>query len=132
MPAAPCHVHAVSRLVRARAADALVLLSSAEGLARWSLGLWHTRELAPGLLEGESLFGGGTGVVSVELDAAHGSIDYAVGRNRRQLVRRIQARVQAGNELGHARGTCVVTLIAWRTADMADERWQQLAAAHEV
>ncbi|MDH5539807.1 MAG: hypothetical protein OEY03_10400 [Rhizobacter sp.] len=125
-------VHAVARLCRTSVPDALALLSQAPGLAQWNLGLWRTREVKLGLLSGESLFGGGSGLARVQIDAARGLIDYAVGADEQSLVPRIQARVQAGAELGHAPGTCVVTLLAWRTAGMDDSRWQRLMAAHEV
>lgn len=125
-------VHAVARLCRARVDDALALLSGAAGLARWNLGLWRTQEEAPGLLAGTSLFGGGRGVASVQVDVPRGWVDYRVGSDARNLVPRIQARVQPGSELGYADGTCVVTLMAWRSADMDDARWQRLGAAHAV
>ena len=131
-PRSASEVHAVARLCQARVEDALALLSTAAGLARWNLGLWQTREQAPGLLAGTSLFGGGRGVARVQLDAPRGWVDYRVGGDGQGLVPRIQARVQAGAELGHADGTCVVTLMAWRSADMDDARWQRLRSAHEV
>lgn len=131
-PDRPAHVHAVARLCRVPAQQALDLLTSAAGLARWNLGLWHTREQAPGLLSGRSLFGGGEGLAQVQVDVARGWVDYRVGSHVQQLVPRIQARVQPGAELGYADGTCIVTLMAWRSADMDDARWQRLCATHEV
>ena len=125
-------VHAVARLCHASVAEALALLSSAQGLARWNLGLWNTRELAPGLMGGTSLFGGASGLVRVQVDAARGWVDYAVGSQADALVPRILARVQPGVELGHGSDCCIVTLLAWRTADMDEGRWQRLRAAHEV
>jgi hypothetical protein len=125
-------VHAVARLCHVRATDALALLSTAEGMARWCLGLWQTRELAPGLLAGTSLFGGGSGLARVTVDAARGLVDYAVGGDEATLQPRIQARVQPGAELGFDEDSCVVTLIAWRTAGMDDARWQRLQNTHEV
>lgn len=110
----------------------MALLSRAEGLARWNLGLWQTQEEAPGLLAGISLFGGGRGVAKVQVDVPRGWVGYRVGADAHHLVPRIQARVQAGAELGYAEGTCVVTLMAWRSADMDDARWQRLCAAHAV
>ena len=128
----PPVVHAVARLCRGCVPDALAVLSTAAGLARWNLGLWHTREVEPALLAGTSLFGGGQGLARVLVDAARGSVEYCVGASRESLQPRIQARVQPGPELGHAAGTCLVTLLAWRTAAMTDEQWQRLAAVHEV
>lgn len=125
-------VHAVARLCRCSPAAALALLSEAEGLARWNLGLWHTRDAGPGLVTGRSLFGGGSGLARVQVNAQEGWVNYAVGASEAELVSRIQARVQSGPELGYAEGHCMVTLLAWRTAGMADDRWERLKAAHEV
>lgn len=125
-------VHAVARLCRAREADALALLSTAAGMGRWNLGLWQTREVSPGLMTGSTLFGGGEGFAEVVVDAATGVVDYRVGASAQALVPRIQARVQRGRALGHPEGTCLVTLLAWRAADMDEARWQRLIAAHEV
>lgn len=125
-------VHAVSRLCRAPAQEAMALLSTATGLARWNLGLWHTQEQSPGWLSGRSLFGGGRGLAQVQVDLARGCVDYRVGSDAQQLVPRIQARVQLGAELGYSDDSCVVTLMAWRSADMDDARWRRLCATHEV
>lgn len=125
-------VHAVARLCRCLPAQALALLSEAPGLARWNLGLWHTQAAGPGLLAGRSLFGGGSGLARVQVNAQEGWVSYAVGASEAELVPRIQARVQPGPELGFEAGQCVVTLLAWRPAGMGDDRWQRLKAAHEV
>ena len=131
-PEATGEVHAVARLCSAGVEAALALLSTAAGLARWNLGLWCTSEQGPGLLAGTSLLGGGRGLARVQVDAERGWVDYRVGDELPSLVPRIQARVQPGHELGHAPGTCMVTLMAWRTAEMDDARWQRLCAAHDV
>lgn len=125
-------IHAVARLCRAPVQAALALLSTAAGLARWNLGLWHTQEQSPGRLSGRSLFGGGQGLADVQVDADRGWIDYRVGGEAQQLVPRIQARVQPGAELGYADDRCIVSLMAWRSADMDDARWQRLCATHQV
>lgn len=125
-------VHAVSCLCRTEPAAALALLSQAAGLARWNLGLWHTQEVAPGLLAGRSLFGGAAGQVQVQVDAQRGTVGYAVGATPAARQLRIEARVQPAVELGYAPGLCLVSLLAWRPADMDDGRWQRLQAAHAV
>jgi hypothetical protein len=132
MTCAAAAVHATTRSCRASVAAALALLSTAEGMRRWCLGLWNTQQRSPGLLVGSSLLGRGLGMARVSVDAARGLVDYAVGGDEASLVPRIQARVQAGAELGYEAGSCLVTLLAWRTASMDDERWQSLVHAHEV
>ncbi|MBL8340238.1 MAG: hypothetical protein JNL30_02125 [Rubrivivax sp.] len=126
------NVHAVARLCRAPRESAWALLTTAAGLARWNLGMWHTREVAGGLVTGESLFSGGSGFARIEADAAAGVVRYAVGAAADALVPRIEARVHEGGAFGHPTGTCLVTLLAWRPAGMEATRWQRLKAAHEV
>ncbi len=132
LPSAPSTIHAVSRACRCPQTAALALLISAQGIARWNLGLWNTREVELGLFTGESLFGGGTGWARVRLDREAGRIDYLVGASPDQLIPRIEARVLAGAPLGYPDDVCLVSLIAWRTADMSDERWYRLARTHET
>jgi hypothetical protein len=123
--------HATARLCRSPASAALAHLSTAAGMSRWTLGLWNCREIEPGLLTGVSLFDGSTGWVRVRPAAEHG-VDYHVGASADQLVLRIHARVVAGEPLGYGDQTCLVTLLAWRPAGMADERWQRLIHTHET
>ncbi|MEY4711978.1 MAG: hypothetical protein RIS88_1428 [Pseudomonadota bacterium] len=125
-------VHATARLCQADVLTALAHLSTQSGMSRWVLGLWNCREVEPGLFQGESLFDGAGGWVRVVVDAARGQVDYWVGATPQALAPRIRAHVAGGETLGHPAGTCLVTLLAWRTGDMADERWQRLMTTHET
>lgn len=107
-------------------------LSDPIKLGRWSLGCFDTEAAAePGLYTGLSLFDGGRGWYRIEADAALLSIDYLVGTPDR-LTHRISARVMAGAPLAYADATCLATLIAWRPADMEDDRWRRLCASHDA
>ena len=129
-------VHATARLCQANVAQALAHLSTQAGMSRWVLGLWNCRELAPGLFQGESLFDGGTGFVRVRVrlgvELTDGTVDYGVGAQPDTLSWRIRASVVAGDALGHAPGSCLVTLQARRTGNMDDERWARLVHSHET
>ena len=128
----PSQVHATARLCDASVAQALAHLSTGPGMARWNLGLWNCRELEPGLFTGESLFDAAIGFARVVVDADRGLIDFLVGTGPDLLTPRIRASVIAGEMFGHAHGTSVVTLEAWRTAGMSDERWAGLMNVHET
>ena len=128
----PLLVHATARLCRCAPHRALAHLSTHAGMGRWILGLWDCREVEAGLFTGQSLFDGSTGWVRVEIDEACGRVDYLVGATREALTPRIQAKVTPGPALGHADSTAIVTLLAWRTADMSDERWMRLVHTHEA
>ena len=128
----PSLVHATARLCQAAPSSALAHLSTQAGMSRWVLGLWNCREVEPGLFEGASLFDGGTGWVRVVVDAGRHQVDYHVGPTPASLVPRIRAGVIAGETLGHPPGTCLVTLEAWRTGDMGEDRWTRLMHTHET
>lgn len=124
--------HCVTALVQAEASAAFAYLADPRKLGRWSLGAMDTRETeVPGLYAGTSLFDGGTGYFAVQARPEFGEIDWLIGP-RGTLVHRISARVLAGPPLGHPAGTSLVTLIAWRPADMNDARWARLIATHEA
>jgi hypothetical protein len=125
-------IHASARLCNASVPRALEHLSTQHGMSRWNLGLRQCREVEPGLFRGESLFDGGVGWVRVTVDAGRGRVEYGVGRSADALVPRIHAEVIDGARLGHAAGTCLVTLHAWRPGGMSDERWQRLVHTHET
>ncbi len=116
------------------AEDAFAVLTDDSALGTWALGCWQAAPVAgePGLLGGTSLFDGSTTYVRADADASRLAVDYAVGAAPQELVHRISARVLPGGSLGHGDGRCLVTLLAWRPADMADERWERLGASHDV
>ena len=124
--------HNTARWCAATVPAALAHLSTVAGMARWNLGLWNCREVQPGLLTGESLFDGALGWVRVQVDATRGVVDYYVGSDPQALAPRIRASVLAGDVLGFPAGSCVVTLEAWRTHDMSDDRWARLVQTHET
>ena len=125
-------VHATTRVCWASVAQALAHLGTGAGLSRWNLGLWNCREVEPGLFTGESLFDGATGWARVLVDADRGLVEYLVGNDRSSLAPRIRASAVDGAALGYAPGTCLVTLQAWRSAGMQDERWARLVHSHET
>ena len=124
--------HMTTQLVAAPAAAAFAFLRDPIRLGRWSLGCLDTAATdTPGLYIGRSLFDGGSGWFRIDADDAARNIDYLVGTPR-HLVRRISARIIPGPDLGYADETCLITLAAWRPAEMDDTRWTRLCAAHEV
>ncbi len=124
--------HLASALCHAPAERTFRHLTTAQGFRGWCLGMMDCTDEGPGLLRGRSLFDGSEAWVRVELDAARFMVDYWCGATRDTLVPRIHARVIPGPTLGYAEGSCLATLIAWRPAGMADERWQRLMASHET
>lgn len=124
--------HSVTASVAAPAARAFAYLADPIALGRWSLGCMDTAPTrTPGVFCGRSQFDGSEGFFSIDGDAARLCIDWSVGPSDR-LVHRISARILPGPALGYGPQTCLVTLIAWRPADMGAARWTRLVAAHEA
>jgi hypothetical protein len=110
---------------------AFAFMSDPQAMDRWSFGTWKTVLHEGGLVEGSSIFDGSTTWVKIDADKARGVIDYHLGKEREALTPRIMARVIPGDHLDLGAGTCVLTMIAWRTRNMPDERWKRLVASHE-
>lgn len=124
--------HCVSTLCAARADDAFAFLADPLRLGEWALGCWGAASVADGLVQGTSLFDGAPAYARAVPDPEHLVVDFEVGSEPAELVRRISSRVVPGGELGHGPGVCVLMLLAWRPATMDDERWRRLVAAHEA
>ena len=114
----------------ARRAYAFLLDGRAVG--RWALGSFGGRRVGRNLFRGQSLFDGTAVLYRPVGDATRLIVDYHVGTNPRALVPRVMARVIPGEATGRARGSCLVTLVAWRDASMSEARWERLVACHEV
>jgi hypothetical protein len=126
--------HMTTRHVRAPAEVAFRYLCDPIALGRWSLGCFETVPEsggASGLYTGRSLIDGGQGWFRIDPDPDRLLVDYLVGRPER-LVRRISARVVPGAELDLPASTCLVSLIAWRSAATSDEGWERTKALHEA
>jgi hypothetical protein len=127
--------HMTTRLIHASAERAFAYLADPEKLGRWSLGCFDTHRTEEpalrGLHVGRSLIDDSPAWFRIEADAARLTIDFLVGTPEK-LVRRITVRIVPGADLDFPEATCLVSLCAWRTADMDDDRWQKLCALHEA
>jgi len=124
--------HCVTAHVAAEADAAFRFLADPLALGGWSLGCMRTRpDGTDGLHTGESLFDGAQGWFRIDADPDRLTVDYAVGRAE-ALRTRISARVLRPEALELPRGSCYVTLVAWRPAAMPADRWRRLCAAHET
>jgi len=123
--------HSATCRVGERAVTAFAFLSDPMALSRWSLGCMDLVDVGDGVFMGRSLFDGGQGWLSIDADSRLLLVDYHVGdRERREP--RISARVIPGPVCGLGDSVCTVTLTAWRSASMNDERWSRLCASHEA
>ena len=100
-------------------------------LGRWSLGCFDTTVEESGLASGRSLIDGGKAFFRIDADPARLLIDFLVGQPDR-LVRRISIRIVPGAELDLPEASCLVSLIAWRSAAASDDNWQRTQTLHEA
>ena len=123
--------HSISAWLDVSAASAYAFLIDPRALSRWSLGCMDLEDIGGGVFRGRSLFDGSPGWLSIDADPLRLMVDYHVGTATERQPR-IAARVTPGPVCGHSANSCIVTLWAWRSATMSDERWHRLCATHEA
>ena len=115
--------HAATAVVAVPADKAFAYLADGLKQSDWTLGSWHREQLEPGLFRGTSLFDGSDTYVRLCPDAESLLIDYWVGPSPEAMLRVNAARIVPGPAVGRSEGTCVVTLLKWRTPAESDEDW---------
>ena len=137
MSRCPDFAHSVTALVNAPAAKAFGFLADPLSLGTWSLGCMRTRAVAPGgPYVGTSLYDDSEATFRVRAHPELLLIDYLVGETGEGEPGggkpRNSVRVVAADTCGLTDTQCYVSLTAWRPAEMTDERWAQLCAAHDA
>ena len=107
-------------------------LADPQALGTWALGCWDAEPVGEDEVRGRSLFDGSETVVRLARAPDRRLVDFAVGGPGEALVPRISARVTPGEALGRSPEQCLVTLVAYRTAEMTPERWKRLRETHDV
>lgn len=130
-PADRTWCHAASILCAVSPLRALEFLGDGKALGRWALGSMQTQEVLPGLFRGTSMFDGSSSLIRPVTDTRLMQVDYLVGDDPQRLSPRIVARVVPHGPTPDA-PSCIVSLIAWRSAAMDDGRWARLVACHDA
>lgn len=124
--------HCVTAECAAPARRAYDFLADGLQVGRWALGSFDAEKVGQNLFRGRSLFDGAEVLYQPVGDPARLIVDYHVGTDPQALVPRVMARVISGEATGRDKGSCLVTLVAWRDASMSEARWERLVACHEV
>lgn len=125
--------HVASLRCAVAPAKALRFLADGRALGRWALGSMRTERVGRGLYRGQSLFDGSTSLIRPVVDRERLQVDYWVGQDAKALKPRIVARVvPLGDEGSPQDRACIVSLVAWRTEGLSDDRWARLVACHEA
>jgi len=106
-----------STSIKRPADDVFRFLTDPANMDLWSFGTWKTVIADDGLIKGQALQDGSSVYVRIESHADQLLIDYHVGSDANRL--------QPDNE-------SILTMLAIRTPEMSDERWQSLINAHAV
>ena len=115
--------HGSAIVVAVPAETAFAYLSDGIRQGDWTLGSWNREQIGDGLFRGTSLFDGSETFVRISADPAALLVDYEVGPSLDRMPRVNSARVVPGELLGHPAGSCVVTLMKWRTEGQSDAAW---------
>jgi hypothetical protein len=117
--------HGATTVVEVPAEAAFAYLSDGLKQSDWALGSWNRERIGEQLFRGTSLFDGSETYVRISADPTWLIVDYAVGPTLEQMPRVNSARIVPGPELGYSEGSCVVTLMKWRTPGQTDEQWRR-------
>ena len=114
---------------RRRSPFATCAILSRSGAGRW--GALTQRRRSSGLYTGRSLIDGGKAWFRIDADPARLMIDYLVGTPTSWSAASRSA-VVPGAELDLPATTCLVSLIAWRSAGTSNDDWGRTKALHEA
>jgi hypothetical protein len=117
--------HGASAEVAVPAEQAFAYLADGLKQSEWALGSWNREQVGEGLFRGVSLFDGGEVFVRISAHPDQLLVDYEVGPTLERMPRVNTARVVPGPLLGRPEGTCVVTLMKWRSASQSDHEWRR-------
>ncbi len=124
--------HAASAEVAVPAELAFAYLADGLKQGEWALGSWEREQIGERLYRGVSLFDGREVFVRITADPAQLLVDYEVGPALDSMPRVNGARVVPGPLLGRPEGSCVVTLMKWRTAAQGDDEWRRACVTFDT
>jgi hypothetical protein len=124
--------HCATVLIDVPAQRAFGFLADPIALGTWSLGCMRVEPTAQtGVYTGFSLYDDGQVWFDIHANRELLLIDYRVGEPAK-LKPRIMARVVPAECCDLRDAQCYVSLIAWRPAQMTQDRWNRLCTAHEA
>lgn len=124
--------HCATELVNVSAQRAFDFLIDPLSVGTWSLGCMRTQPSTPaGTYIGFSLYDCSQVGLGIKAHRELLLIDYLVGAVA-HLQPRISIRIIAAASCDLPETQCYVSLMAWRSAHMSQERWSRLCTAHEA
>lgn len=126
------HCHTCSCVVNAPARRAFEYMADGLRQGEWTFGSWDRRQVSEHTFVGRSMFDGKETFIRIDADAERLFVHYSIGDDPDHLLSRNLARIVRGPDLGWDDSRCLVTLLAWRSEFMSDDRWRQLCVSHET
>lgn len=124
--------HTATLPMRVPAPEAFEFMTDTDMMAQWSFGAWGLKPAGDGLFVGKSLFEDLEVYCRLKASRELLQLDYEVGEDPANLVPRIISRIIPGEHIGRGAGNCLVSLIAWRSEAVSDERWRMTCVSHEA
>lgn len=124
--------HTSSCAVDAPARQAFDYMADGIRQGEWTFGSWDRRQVGEHLFVGRSMFNDKETYIRIDADADHLVVYYRIGDDPDHLQTRNMARIVRGPDIGWDAGRSLVTLLAWRSEFMSDDRWKQLCVSHET
>ncbi|MDT8322101.1 MAG: hypothetical protein RQ826_16420 [Xanthomonadales bacterium] len=126
------HCHSCSCPVEAPARQAFDYMADGIKQGEWTFGSWDRRQVGEQLFVGRSMFNDKETFIRIDADAERLVVYYRIGDDAEHLQTRNMARIVSGPDLGWEESRSLVTLLAWRSSFMTDDRWKQLCVSHET
>ena len=124
--------HGATAEIAVSARQAFAYLSDGLRQGDWTLGSWQREQIGDRLFRGVSLFDGTTTYVRITANPDWLVVDYEVGPSLELMPRVNSARIVPGPALGRDEGTCLVTLMKWRTPEQSDAVWQRACVTFDT
>lgn len=126
------YYHTCSVSVDAPALQAFKYMADGIKQGEWTFGSWDRRQVGEQLFVGRSMFDDKETYIKIDADEERLVIYYRLGEAPGCLQTRNMVRIVRGPDLGWEDNRSLVTLLAWRSAFMSDDRWKQLCVSHET
>ena len=124
--------HTATLPITVPAIEAFEFLTDTEMMGRWAFGAWGLKPAGNDTFVGKSLYEDLEVYCRLKANRELLQVDYEVGEDPARLVPRIISRVIPGEHIDRGAGNCLLSLVAWRSADAGDERWRLTCASHEA
>ena len=124
--------HTATLPISVPAEEAFEFMTDTEMMGQWAFGSWGLKPAGNNILIGKSLYEDLEVYCRMKINRDMLQLDYEVGDAPGHLVPRIISRVIPGVHIGMGAGSCLLSMISWRSAAVSDERWRLTCASHEA